>query len=66
MTEIDLDGLGDRLIALRKEKKLTQEKLAITLGLHRQLIQKYEVTGYRSVSLHRIVRIYRFLLEYKP
>ncbi len=52
--EASLDGLATVLVKARIARGWTQRRLAETLGVAEQQIQRYESTGYRSASLARI------------
>ncbi len=49
-----LDELATLLVKARIARGWTQRRLADTLGVAEQQIQRYESTGYRSASLARI------------
>jgi len=51
---------GDKLREIRKEKDLSQEKLAFKCGLHRTYISDIE-RGSRNVSLKNIEKIAKAL-----
>jgi predicted nucleotidyltransferase/DNA-binding XRE family transcriptional regulator len=50
----DLIDIGAALVQTRKSSGLTQAELAATLGVHRQQVQRWESTRYRSASLERV------------
>ena len=50
------NGISDKLKALRKAKRLTQQDVADAIGLQRSTISNYEI-GRRSPSLHDLQRI---------
>ena len=56
MTENILIGFGSRLRQLRKEKGLTQEKLAVKAGLHYTYIGVVE-RGEKNISLVNIGKL---------
>lgn len=57
MEPIPLFWLGELLIAARKEAGMTQEELAVTLGVLQEVIVRWERERYRSASLERLVRV---------
>ena len=56
-----LEELPKTLIQARIAAGLSQEDLAIKLGLKPQQIQRYEATEYRSASLERVNEVVRVL-----
>ncbi len=56
-----LDDLPEALIRARIASGMTQESLAVRVGLKPQQIQRYEATNYRSASLKRIREIAKAL-----
>jgi len=50
----DLADIGSALVESRKSSGLTQADLAAALGVHRQQVQRWEGTRYRSASLERV------------
>lgn len=54
-----LSKLIDRIIALRKEKGMSQEKLAIESEIARSLMRGYERKE-RNISFANLVRIIKF------
>ncbi|MEP7367528.1 MAG: helix-turn-helix transcriptional regulator [Acidobacteriota bacterium] len=56
-----IEDLAKSLIQARIAAGLTQEDLAVKLGLKPQQIQRYEATSYRSASLERIHEVLRAL-----
>ena len=57
ITVLELHSLGElpeALIRARTAAKLSQQDLAIRLGLKKQQVQRYEATRYANVSLARI------------
>jgi transcriptional regulator with XRE-family HTH domain len=62
LTKIEKEYLGklmDRIIALRKEKNISQEKLAIESEIARSLMRGYERKE-RNISFANLVRIIKF------
>ena len=57
--EID-QSIGERLKEIRKQKRLTQEDLAVQLGVSFQQIQKYE-NGKNRISFSRLYELSNFL-----
>jgi hypothetical protein len=60
VTEVNIDclqDLPDVLIHARVTAGLTQKGLATLLGLKEQQIQRYEATGYETVSFARLIAI---------
>ena len=55
------EELPQVLIKARIARGYTQKELAERLGLQAQQIQRYEATGYRSVSLKRLLEIMKAL-----
>jgi HTH-type transcriptional regulator/antitoxin HigA len=49
-----LAGLADALIKSRIARGWTQRRLAETLGVAEQQVQRYESSAYRSASLARL------------
>lgn len=47
---------GDRIREIRRQRKLTQEKLAELSGMDRQAINKIEL-GHQSVLIDNLIRI---------
>jgi ribosome-binding protein aMBF1 (putative translation factor) len=61
---IALDSIEDlpkTLIQARIAAGLSQEELAVKLGLKTQQVQRYEATNYQSASLQRVNQIVRVL-----
>src|SRR6266545_3061213 len=56
-----LEELSKTLIQARIVAGLSQEALAVKLGLKPQQIQRYEVTDYQSASLERVNEVARVL-----
>ncbi|CAN5511466.1 hypothetical protein BH11CYA1_BH11CYA1_50990 [soil metagenome] len=56
-----VDALPTLLISWRLAKHLTQKQLAERVGIHENLLQKYESENYSCVSLHIIAKIARIL-----
>lgn len=52
-----LSTLGIVLTQARIARKLTQAQLAEKLGLHEQMIQRYEQSQYAHASLTRLIEI---------
>lgn len=62
LKDIEKEYLGkliDRIISLRKEKKMSQEKLAIESEIARSLMRGYERKE-RNISFANLVRIIKF------
>jgi len=57
-----LHKLIDRIVFLRKEKKMSQEKLAIESEIARSLMRGYERKE-RNISFANLVRIIKFGLD---
>jgi transcriptional regulator with XRE-family HTH domain len=55
------EDLPEALIKARIARGYTQKELAEKLGLQPQQVQRYEATGYRSVSLKRLLDVMRAL-----
>jgi ribosome-binding protein aMBF1 (putative translation factor) len=56
-----LEELPKALIQARIAGGLSQEELAVKLGLKPQQVQRYEATEYRSASLERVTTVARVL-----
>ncbi len=56
-TPVPLASLGEVLVALRKERGITQQALAEQLGTLQEAVAKMERERYRSVSLERLVKV---------
>jgi ribosome-binding protein aMBF1 (putative translation factor) len=56
-----LEELPKTLIQARIISGLSQEALAVKLGLKPQQVQRYEATEYRSASLERVTEVARVL-----
>ncbi len=54
---VPLSLLGELLIAVRKERGLTQQQLAERLGSHQEAVARMERERYRGVSLERLVKV---------
>jgi ribosome-binding protein aMBF1 (putative translation factor) len=54
VTVTSLEGLADALIQARIAAGLTQEDLAVRLGLKKQQVQRYEATRYATANLERL------------
>jgi transcriptional regulator with XRE-family HTH domain len=54
-----LDKLMDRIISLRKERNMSQEKLAIESEIARSLMRGYERKE-RNISFANLVRIIKY------
>lgn len=54
-----MNVIGDKIFELRKEKKLTQEKLGEKIGVGKQIISKYE-KGTRMPSRETIEKLAGF------
>jgi transcriptional regulator with XRE-family HTH domain len=54
---VPLAWLGELLIAARKQRGLTQARLAEHLGSHQAQIAQWEGSKYRSVSLQSMVNV---------
>lgn len=50
------ERIGNRIYCLRKQKKLSREKLAFKIGISSQQLFKYE-TGQNKITIDRIVDI---------
>jgi predicted nucleotidyltransferase/DNA-binding XRE family transcriptional regulator len=50
----NLTDIGAALVESRKSSGLTQAVLARAIGVHRQQVQRWEATQYRSASLERV------------
>lgn len=53
----DLGGLPDALIQARIASGLTQAELAARVGIHENVLQRYETSGFGSVAWQRVVAI---------
>ena len=53
-------NLGEKLLALRKEKNMSQERLAELLGVSRQAVSKWE-TGESLPDVDKVVRLSQIL-----
>ena len=53
-------GFGERLLALRRERNLSQERLAELLGVSRQAVSKWE-TGESLPDIDKVVRLSQLL-----
>jgi len=51
------EDLGLALIKARVSRGWTQERLAETLGMPKQQVQRYEATKYRSANLQRLQEV---------
>jgi len=60
ITILELDSL-EQLPEARTAARLSQEDLAVRLGLKKQQVQRYEATRYAGVSLERIQAIAKAL-----
>ena len=64
-----LSELGSRVKSLRKEKKISQEDLAKTVGISRNTLSKLE-NGYISnisiVTLEKILNVLGYQIDIKP
>lgn len=62
LKELEKEYLGkliDRIVTLRKERKMSQEKLAIESEIARSLMRGYERKE-RNISFANLVRIVKF------
>jgi len=57
----DVTDLPSVLVKARIANNMSQKELAELLGVHEQQIQRYEATGYRSVSFDRLLEVARVL-----
>ena len=56
-TAIPLAWLGDLLISLRNERGLSQRQLAERLGIHQEVIARWETSKYATASLERLRKV---------
>lgn len=56
-----LADIGAALVQARKDSGLSQARLAERVGVHRQQLQRWESSGYRSTSLERVDAVARAL-----
>ena len=56
MNNIDLSAIGDRICALRKQKGLTQEKLAELMNVSIQMISNLE-RGNKAIRIDNLVAL---------
>jgi transcriptional regulator with XRE-family HTH domain len=59
-TTLSVDAIGDRLLAARLVKKLTQRQLGEAIGLSEQVVNKYE-SGDVKPSIGAFVRLCKAL-----
>lgn len=57
----DLEEFPEALIRARINKQLTQEQLAVKVGLKPQQIQRYEQNNYHGISIQRAIQIGKVL-----
>lgn len=57
----NINGLPTALIKARIASSLTQAELANSLGIHENLLQRYETSEFASVSLHCVAEIMQCL-----
>lgn len=53
----DLHELGRMLVRVRQQKGMTQQALAVLVGIHVNQIQRYERYEYAPASLERLAAI---------
>ena len=58
---VPLERLGDLLVALRKERGLTQQALGERLGILPEAVARNERDRYRGTGLERLVRVAKAL-----
>ena len=58
---VPLERLGDLLVALRKERGLTQQALGDRLGILPEAVARNERDRYRGTGLERLVRVAKAL-----
>ena len=59
--QFTLKNLPKAVIAMRIANNMTQEDLALKLGVQPQQIQRYEKLEYRTASFERVIQIFRLL-----
>jgi len=64
-----LSELGSRIKNLRKEKKISQEKLAKSIGISRNTLSKLEngyIANISIVTLDRVLNTLGYQIDIKP